>query len=427
VPDFNILRILNDADNRHTEATLKRVTAVIGELESMTPEPEARMPSLMTKVEGWIRERRTRTLLRRIISASEDGPGTDPRLLTAELQAAYDWRLDATQTGRYAFQSREDLLRSTTVPFLVQKLIVQNSLVALVSPPGCNKTFLALDLALSIASAQPTWLGRTLHLSGPVVYVLGEGGGRFKLRVQAWEQEHGVTSSYPFHTVNEAVALTNTADSSPFVREVAGLKPVLIVFDTLSRCLAGADENNQKDMSAAVGVCDRLRRQLGCSVLLLHHTTKDGQTERGSSVLRGAVDTLLRKPDTSDRHFMLTCDKQKDAEPFDSIGLFREDVTLAAERDVYTGEPAMSCVVKVEPTSTRLQLADTRLKAARLHGPLSGASRNRLAEHLRGRRDDRLQEIADWELRGELQFRQSKRQSSPLASLKAEVAADAIH
>ena len=39
VPAFNILRICNDADNRHTEATLKRVTAVIGELETMTPEP----------------------------------------------------------------------------------------------------------------------------------------------------------------------------------------------------------------------------------------------------------------------------------------------------------------------------------------------------------------------------------------------------
>ena len=144
--------------------------------------------------------------------------------------------------------------------------------------------------------------------------------------------------------MNEAVALTNAADSSTFVREVATLKPALIVFDTLSRCLAGADENNQKDMSAAVGVCDRLRQQLGCTVLLLHHTTKEGQTERGSSVLKGAVDTLLRIPDTSDRRSMLTCDKQKDAEPFDSIGLFREDVTLGAERDVYTGEPAKSCV-----------------------------------------------------------------------------------
>jgi RecA-family ATPase len=87
---------------------------------------------------------------------------------------------------------------------------------------------------------------------------------------------------------------------------------VLIVFDTLSRCLAGADENNQKDMSAAVGVCDTLRHQLGCCVLLLHHTTKDGAVERGSSVLRGAVDTLLvlKVPDASEPQFTMTCDKQ---------------------------------------------------------------------------------------------------------------------
>jgi hypothetical protein len=421
-PDFHVLRLRNDREHAHTEATLKAVAALIQELESMTPIPATQLPILMTDTEQWMRDRKVYTLLRRIIGAIDSR--TDPRSLTNQLIAAYDWRFDDSPTGRYAFRSRDDLLNSTSAPFLVHGVLVQQSLVALVSPPGSNKTFLALDLALSVASAQPTWLGQPLYLSGPVVYVLGEGGGRFKLRVQAWDEQHGVTSTYPFYYLNEPVALTNPADAHAFVREVTALKPVLIVFDTLSRCLAGADENNQKDMSAAVGVCDTLRQQLGCCVLLLHHTTKDGAVERGSSVLRGAVDTLLvlRVPDVSEPHFTMTCDKQKDAEPFAPIALIREPVTLAAGCDPHTGQPVVSCVVKVASTAQVSQHSDKQLWTAQqfmLTNP--DASRRALAVHVGGRRTETFQKITEWVSRGELRF-QRRRQIDPLASLRGEVA-----
>jgi RecA-family ATPase len=293
-----------------------------------------------------------------------------------------------------------------------------------VSPPGCNKTFLALDLSLSIASAQATWLGHQLHVGGPVVYVLGEGGGRFKTRVLAWDEHHGIapSQSYPFHVVSEAVALTNSDDANAFVREVAPIKPVLIVFDTLSRCLAGADENNQKDMSTAIAVFDTLRKQLGCAVLFLHHTTKDGGSERGSSVLRGAVDTILmlKVDEPSKPNFTLWCDRQKDAEPFAPIHLAREQVTLASERDPHTGDPVMSCVVKVVPATMTIQEADKRLwQAQRFMRRHANCTRNDLAAHLGGKRQKTLAEINGWVSRGELSFRAGS--SDPIATLNAEV------
>src|SRR5262249_19771306 len=149
---------------------------------------------------------------------------------------------------RYKFMHRDDLVKMEPAPYLVDGVLVQNSLSTIVGAPGNGKTFLTLGLALSIASGQPSWLGRRLNVSGPVVYVLGEGGGRFGLRVKAWEQDRNITVPYPFFTVNEAVPLADETEAEAFIREVAALAPKLIVFDTLSRCLAGADENIQKDM-----------------------------------------------------------------------------------------------------------------------------------------------------------------------------------
>jgi hypothetical protein len=418
-PDFNILRVRNGSAPGPDWAC-KAGDALIGDLESMPPIPPAQLPLLMTDAEKWIRGQRVHRQLIAIAYAEEDG--TDPRPLADKLKAAYDWRFSDTPTGRYAFKSREDLLNSSTASFLVQNLLVQNSLVALVSPPGSNKTFLALDLALSVASGQSTWLNERLNLSGPVVYVLGEGGGRFKLRLRAWDEQHGITDTYPFHYVNEPVALTKATDANAFVREVAACKPVLIVFDTLSRCLAGADENNQRDMSSAVAVCDALRQQLGCCVLLLHHTTKDGATERGSSVLKGAVDTMVvlkvKEPTAPD--FVMTCEKQKDAEPFAPIALVREVVTLASERDPHTGEPAVSCVVKVASASHVMQQGDKRLwKAKQFMVTHPDANKTDLASHMGVRRTDALGEIDRWVSEGHFRFRR-KRRSDALASSEPE-------
>jgi RecA-family ATPase len=48
-----------------------------------------------------------------------------------------------------------------------------------------------------------------------------------------------------------------------------------IVIDTLSRVLAGGNENGPEDMGALVMNVDRLRAATGATVLLVHHTGKD--------------------------------------------------------------------------------------------------------------------------------------------------------
>src|SRR5439155_17182506 len=98
------------------------------------------------------------------------------------------------------------------------------------------------------------------------------------------------------HFLREAVNLLREGEVDDFLAAVAALpeRPVLIIIDTLARCLVGGDENSAKDMGIAIAALDRLRAELGCSVLVVHHTGHaNEERERGSSALRAAVDTLL--------------------------------------------------------------------------------------------------------------------------------------
>jgi hypothetical protein len=116
----------------------------------------------------------------------------------------------------------------------------------------------------------------------------------------------------------------------------------------------------------------------------------------------------------------MLCDKQKDAEFFAPIYLRRDRVTLASERDPYTGDPLDSCVVRVVPATAAMQDADQRLWRAQQFMRMNpNSTRNDVAKHLGGNRKTTLREIADWVDCGELWFRANK--SDPMASLKADV------
>ena len=202
--------------------------------------------------------------------------------------------------------SIEDIFSLPDPQYLVQDIFIENGLYFLYGAPGCGKTFIALDLALSISTAQGVWWGNDVQKAGPVLYISSEGTSDMKFRIKAW----GETTGVPIHnrdfrlahqTMNfmdegDVTKLCRTVDR--WIAQMGGKKPVLIVVDTVSRVLPGADENLQKDMTIFVQACDRLRGFTGCAVMGVHHTPKNSDNMRGSTVLLGAADTacFVMKP-----------------------------------------------------------------------------------------------------------------------------------
>jgi hypothetical protein len=224
-----------------------------------------------------------------------------------------------------ALLTERDLAMMPEPAPMVEGLTYAAQVSALVSMPGVGKSTLASALGLSVVYERP-FLGHRIAASGPVVYVLGEGNVQGKVR--AWKAEQGLPDdeSTGFQVFPAHINLMSPRHVEAFIAHIGSVSPVVVVYDTLARCGVGADENSSRDMGLLLEAVDRVRRGTNAHQLILHHTTKDGATERGSGALRGAVDTLM-KLTAADDLLTLTCEKQRDAEPFRPVSLRR--VTVA--------------------------------------------------------------------------------------------------
>jgi hypothetical protein len=232
--------------------------------------------------------------------------------------------LHADGKKRFELLSVTDILALPDPKFLVDRHIPEIGLGFLYGRPGCGKSFMCLDLALHAAYGLPSWHQDALNLrpEAHVLYLAREGSSGFKARIKAWQGMHaeqisGRNFAPRFSLIRQTINFMQPDDIGAIVRTVreAELGPMdLIVVDTVSRVLPGADENLQKEMTIFVQACDALNDAFGGIVLGVHHAGKNGDM-RGSSVLRGAGDFVFRldrEPGSSVAQ--LWCEKQKDAQ-----------------------------------------------------------------------------------------------------------------
>lgn len=240
---------------------------------------------------------------------------------------------------RDMIMSLDEIQNMEPPEFLIDKYLVRDSLAELFGDAWTGKSFVAIDWALSIASGR-SWLGHEVKKAEPILYVLGEGASGFGMRTRAWEQEHGKIQSQHRGNVLSMPEPMNLADGrsiaemEEFVREV---RPALIIFDTLSRMSAGADDNSSKDMGIVIENADRLRRASGACVLIIHHTGwQNKERGRGSSAVYAALTTDIRLS----KEMVLSVTKQKEAKPAEDLQLRLVEVPIEGFDD------ETSCVVE---------------------------------------------------------------------------------
>ncbi len=230
-----------------------------------------------------------------------------------------------TQLGPMRLYSTAELMALPPPEWLIDEILVKAGLSLLYAPPESYKSFVAIDLALCVATGTP-WHGHAVQ-QGFVLYIAAEGGPGIGKRVRAWLKAHDL----PVSAANVAwliESITVVKESDDMARLAERLDdeldriPALIVIDTLARCFEG-DENQQEDMGHFVAGIDALRHKYGSCILAIHHTRLDGDRERGNTALRGGLDTMLAlvRPDKLGPGIIIECAKQKDAEHFADITL----------------------------------------------------------------------------------------------------------
>lgn len=196
--------------------------------------------------------------------------------------------------------SVEDIYNLPDPEYLIKDLMISEGLFFLYGAPGCGKSFIALSMALSIAAQFEKWWGRKIERTGPVIYISSEGVSDMKYRIQAWASRNGLDAKkLPFRMIRQTINFMSEADITKLLRTVRrvseklGQNPALVVVDTVSRVLPGADENLQKDMTLFIRGCDIVRTTFNTAVMGVHHTSRNGGAMRGSTVFDGAGDGIF--------------------------------------------------------------------------------------------------------------------------------------
>jgi hypothetical protein len=242
-------------------------------------------------------------------------------------------------------QAAETALETFVEP-LIDDVLDCGALSAVYGRPKGGKTFTVLDMAFHVATGKP-WQGHDVK-QGLVVYVAAEGGRGIYKRLRALKIHNGVEGRIPFAIVPCPINLldaTREGDTRALIKLVRdaeddyGRKAELVVIDTLSRALAGGDENSSTDMGTFIRHVDRIKAAVDSHLMIVHHSGKDqAKGMRGWSGILAAIDTEI---EIHDGKFTNTA--QRDRELLEPISFRLKSVEIGTDRK---GKVLTSCVVE---------------------------------------------------------------------------------
>ncbi|MDN7953618.1 AAA family ATPase [Burkholderia multivorans] len=186
----------------------------------------------------------------------------------------------------------------TRISELLEDTLTSDGLSAICGASNVGKTAWFISLAGSIARGAK-WMNRQTQ-QGLVLYIAAESPSSVESRVLAYQDHHGllmpnfVISGSRVNLFKDAKGTDDIIKTIKLLEKKHSQKVVLVIFDTLSLVIEGANENLGADMGRVIENLDRIRRACGTHVSVVHHTGKLAEAGmRGWSGLFAAMDTVI--------------------------------------------------------------------------------------------------------------------------------------
>lgn len=213
---------------------------------------------------------------------------------------------------------------SDAVKWTIDDWLPQETIAFAISPPGAYKTWLLLDLAVSIAGGTPFLNEFVVNDTGPIIIVQQEDfHGQLAERVatiinsryQLIKGENFVSPPVLpifFHTSRE-LRFDNSKVMSDFRAQIERIKPKLVIIDPLYS--ATSTDDYMSKTAEQMFPLKEMRDRLKCSFMIAHHTKKKADDNHreglwGSQFLNAFLETgwQVRKTDMPNiitllRHF----------------------------------------------------------------------------------------------------------------------------
>jgi archaellum biogenesis ATPase FlaH len=226
-------------------------------------------------------------------------------------------------------QATSYISQPSPINWIIRHWLPSYSVAMLFGESGVGKSFIALDMACSIATGKD-WHGIKTK-QGKVVYMAGEGNYGMRQRIASWCKKHSIYELDNLYISNRAIDLDDKNGNAALkvidaVREITENDVSLVIIDTLNNHMFG-DENKAQDTRDMIMKAKIIGEELKATVCFVHHSgvSEDAKHRlRGSSAWKGALDTsiLVKRAGSKDDNMIgVICDKMKDAEkPVDIYG-----------------------------------------------------------------------------------------------------------
>lgn len=180
--------------------------------------------------------------------------------------------------------------RAALQRWLVEGLWAAGAVGIVGGEPKCCKSFLALDLAVAVASGTACLRRYAVALPGRVLlYAAEDPLPLVRCRLEGICRAAGADfSTLDVHVITcPRLRLDLANDQQRLATTVARLRPRLLVLDPFVR-LHAIDENAAGEVASVLGVLRDLQRRFDMAVLLVHHARKGASALRAGQALRGS-------------------------------------------------------------------------------------------------------------------------------------------
>lgn len=190
-------------------------------------------------------------------------------------------------------QRADQLSDSNDQPrWLVENLWGAHAVGILGGEPKCCKSFLALDIAVSVASGAPCLRQFPVLHPGPVLIFPAEDSlSDVRHRIEgicAAAGQHLV--DLPLHVITAiSLRLDDPTDRQRLIDTLQLIRPALLILDPFIR-LHRIDENSSKEVAPILSYLRTLQRRFNLALVLVHHARKDSHASRPGQALRGSSD-----------------------------------------------------------------------------------------------------------------------------------------
>ena len=243
---------------------------------------------------------------------------------------------------------------------LVKRILPSEGVAFIGGQSGAGKTFVAVDLAVALASGRgQEFFGRRIRESVGVVIIAAEGYGTLPDRLQVAKEHRKIDRPLPIACIGSELNLSSPADAAKLCEKLGeianefsirfGIRLGAVIIDTVAAAFPMENENDNADAAAAKRRVRGIQSATGAVIIPVHHYGKSGDTGlRGASALRAGADVVLsvlaeRNETTgtvTNRRLALAKSRTREEGPISGFDL--RVVPLGIDED---GEVFDSCIV----------------------------------------------------------------------------------